>query len=426
VRTVAVEGGRWKVEGPEGAALGHSPTLNPPPSTLHRRSGFTLVEILVAMSVLLVLGLMLVALMRSALDTWNQAERQRKVYSRARAVFDCLQEDLESALTRDPPGAPVVARMFCEPDAKGRPVLMLVRTFGSGPERPYAFRAGDGLDAVEFPPGDPAKPRPDDEDASPRTGKVDEEVYNNADDDGDAHIDEDLVALGGAAQVAYLHEGRQLKRALCAPPQPTFKEVFAYAQVLADDVLFFEVLLATKYTSTWSEQGEKGKRLPLLPSPKDPPGQLYGPERLWDSTRGMIGGFSFFVGPASAADGDDDVYPDRIRVTVVIEPDPVRTLRTDTLGPLDDSIGVVEVASTRGFPPGGTEASYILIDDEWMHYRSMDERSFTVDRRGARNTVRAGHAEASTVRCGTTFVRTFHLPGCRMEEAVGVNVRVTP
>jgi len=377
------------------------------------------------MGVLLVLGLMMITLMRSALENWNQAERQRKIYSRARAVFDCLQDDLESALTRDPPGSPVVARMFCEPDTRnaGRQVLMLVRTFGSGPERPYTFHSGDALDAVDLPAVDPAKPRPDDEDASPLTGRVDEEVYNGADDDGDGHVDEDLAAAGGAAQVAYLHQGRQLKRAVCSPGLPAFRDTFAFAQPLADDVLFFDVLLATRYTSTWRETGRDGKPLPLVPSPKHRMGQEYGPERIWDSTRGVINGFSFFVGPLSAADGDDDVFPDRVRVTLVVESDEYRTVRTDTIGFTDEAVGLVRVASTRGFPPPGTEASYILVNDEWMHYSAMDERSFTIDRRGERRTARASHAEGSPVRCGTTFTRTFYLPGNRQEEAVGVNVR---
>jgi prepilin-type N-terminal cleavage/methylation domain-containing protein len=380
-----------------------------------RRAGFTLVEILVAMSVLLVLGLMMVALMRSALATWNQAERQRRVYSRARAVFDCLQEDLESALTRDPPGSPVVARLFCQPDPKtDRQVLMLMRSFGWGAERTYTFRGDEGKDTAPPAPSDPKNPQPDVPQYYTSAGIVPGGPRGRP------------IALGGAAQVAYLHEGRALKRALCSPCMPEFKDIFPFAQPLADDVLYFEVLLATPYTTTWEEFTPAWARRPLLPSPKDPTDQLYGPERVWDSTRGILREFSFFVNPASAADGDDDVFPERVRITLVLEPDQLRTLRTDTLDQLDDSSGRVPVASTRGFPPAGTDASYILVDDEWMHYKAMDDRSFTVNRRGARGTVRAGHVQGSPVRCGTTFVRTFYLPGYRREDAAGVSAKALP
>jgi hypothetical protein len=354
--------------------------------------------------------------MRSSLDNWTQAERQRKVYARARAVFDCLQEDLESAVTRDPPDSPVTARMFCQPDKNGRQALMLVRSFGSGPEKAYTFSGDDGRDTTPAEAGG-AQPRPAPAGPAPVQYYTSSGIVPGG-------PNRRPVILGGAAQVAYLHQGRQLKRALCSPCMPEFKDIFPFAQPLADDVLYFEVLLATRYTNTWRETtGSAERRLPLVPSPRDRPGQLYAPERLWDSTRGIMREFSFYLGPASAADGDDDVFPDRVRVTVVIEPDPLRTLRTDTLEYLDDSLALVKVASTLGFPPEGTDSSYILVDDEWMHYKGKDERSFTVDRRGARGTARAVHAEGSPVRCGTTFVRTFHLPGCREEDPVGVNGR---
>jgi prepilin-type N-terminal cleavage/methylation domain-containing protein len=380
-----------------------------PGGTARRRCGFTLVEILVAMSVLLVLGLMMVALMRSALETWNQAERQRKVYARARAALDCLQEDLESALTRDPPGSAVAARMFCQLDQKtGRPVLMLMRSFGWGAERTYTFRGDDGKDTAAPLPADPKNPQPAEPQHYTSAGILPDGPRGRP------------IALGGAAQVAYMHEGRALKRALCSPCMPEFKDIFPFAQPLAEDVLYFEVLLATPYTTTWDE------RKPKLPSRKDPTDQLYGPERVWDSTRGVLREFSFFVSPASATNGDDDVFPERVRITLVLEPDAWRTLRTDTLDYLDDSSGRIPVASTRGFPPAGSESSYVLVDDEWVHYKAMDARSFTADRRGARGTVRAVHAPGSPVRCGTTFVRTFYLPGYRKEDALGAGVKAVP
>jgi len=324
-----------------------------------RARGFTLAELLVAMSVLLLIGMLMLALMRSALETWDLAERQRRVQTRARAIFDCLAEDLESALTRDPPGSPPWSRMFCEPSPQDRPVLMLVRSWGSGPERAYTFHAGN--------------------------------------------------ALGGSAQVVYLHEGRTLKRAIRSPIGGTFAEMFPAAEPLAEDVLHFEVLLATPYTTTWDP------RVPKLPSRKYDGRRGFGPERIWDSTRGLNPKFSFYAGAASRDDAEDDVFPERVRVTVVIEPHPLRTLRTDTLEPVDDVTARIRVASTRGFPPPGTDSSYILVDEEWVHYKDMDERSFTADVRGARNSVRAVHAQGAPVRCGTTFTRTFYLPGYRSE-----------
>ncbi len=395
---------------------------------MRRSAGMTLVELLVAMTAVALIGMMLVAIMSSSLSLWNAAERQRKVYTRARTLFSYLEGDLQAALTRDPPGRAVHNRMFCEPGPDGRQVLMVTRTFGTGGERSLAFSAGDGLDAVDRPfEGD--KPKADDEDSDPRTGRADEELYNFKDDDGDGRVDEDLSALSGSAQVVYMHQGRELKRALRSPAGPDFASMFADAQVLAEDVLYFGIMFATPYTHTQFGGLDAKKRqlgpftaswhpdLPKLPMRKYPQGP-FGPERVWDSTRGVIRDFAFYVGPQSKDDGEDDVFPEMVRVTVVIEPDALRTVRTDTTGYINDSIGVVPVASSKGFPPGGRPDSYILVDDEWMHYSAKTGRSFAIDQRGARGSAAAVHQSGASVHRGYTFSRTFYLPGYRSEEAV--------
>jgi hypothetical protein len=388
------------------------------------------VELLVAMGAVVLIGIILLTLTSTALRMWAASERQARVYARARAVFAWLDEDLEAALTRDPPGAPVVNRLVCDLDSRGRQVLMLTRTFGGGAERGMAFDAGDGLDTVEW-PALAGKPRADDEDADPRTGRADEEIYNFKDDDGDGRVDEDLAPLGGTAQVVYLHRGRELLRALRAPVGPDFASMYASAQPLARDVLYFGLLFATPYTTsrfgadraltaTWDES------VPKLPGPKYTGARGYGPERIWDSTRGLLPGFSFHAGPESRDDGEDDVFPELVRVTLVVEPDEMRTVRTDLLATVSDTAGRIPVASTRGFPDAGGPDSYILVDDEWMYCSGRDEasRSFTVTRRGQRGTVAAVHAQGAQVRCGMTFTRTFYLPGHRSEEAVtGVSRR---
>ncbi len=397
----------------------------------HASAGLTLVELLVAMAVLVMLGTMLVVLMATAMNIWTSAERQRKVYARARTVLSYLGEDLETALTRDPRRSQVSNCLFCWPGRDGRQVLMLARTFGTGTEKGFAYRAGDGLDDVgRVPKG--KKPRPDDEDGDPRTGRADEELYNFLDDDGDGRIDEDLLPLGGSAQVVYLHQGRQLKRALRSPAGDEYKSMFADAQVLAEDVLHFGLLFATPYTS--SSFGRNGPvtvlwdpRVPRLPGTKYRGQNGYGAERAWDSTRAVLPSFSFHVGAASRDDGEDDVFPEAVRVTLVVEADELRTVRTDLTERLPEVAGEVHVASTRGFPDGGGEDSYLLVDDEWIHYSARNERGFTVTRatkkkpggRGRRGTVAAVHAPGAQVRCGVTFTRTIYLPGYRNEEAVG-------
>ncbi|MHC4914765.1 MAG: PulJ/GspJ family protein [Planctomycetota bacterium] len=393
-------------------------------------AGLTLVELLVAMAVLVLLGTMLVVVMATAMNIWTSAERQRKVWARARTVFSYLGEDLDTALTRDPRRSQVSNCMFCWPDRNGRQVLMLARTFGTGSERGFAYRAGDGLDETDrIPKG--KKPRPDDEDRDPRTGRADEETYNFRDDDGDGRIDEDLLPLAGAAQVVYMHHGRELKRALRSPAGDEYRSMFSDAQVLAEDVLYFGLLFTTPYTSSsFARQGPItvlwDHRVPRLPGTKYRGARGYGAERTWDSTRAVLPSFSFHVGAASRDDGEDDVFPEAVQVTLVVESHELRTVRTDLLELLPEAGGEIRVASTRGFPEGGREDSYLLIDDEWIHYKARSERGFTVtprtketpSGRGRRGTVAAVHAPGAQVRRGVTFIKTVYLPGYRNEEAV--------
>jgi hypothetical protein len=303
---------------------------------------------------------------------------------------------------------------------------MFVRSFEGGSEKGFSYTAGDGLDVTDRPyTGD--EPGADDEDHLARSGRADEEIYNFIDDDGDGRVDEDLAPLGGSAQIVYLHTGRKLKRGIRSPAGSEFASMFSKSQVIADNVLFFGLKFATPYTSIGGAYTlSTGAANPLafnwtaprtLPTKKHPQGP-FGPEDIWDSTRGNLSSFSWYAGPQSRDDGDDDVFPEAIRVTLVVEPHELRTLRTDLTQPVSDMGGVIRVASTRGFPPPGRDDSYVLIDDEWMHYKEMDARSLIIDKRGARDSIAATHERGASVRCGRTFTCTFYLAGHRNEEAV--------
>jgi prepilin-type N-terminal cleavage/methylation domain-containing protein len=395
-----------------------------------RNRGMTLIELMVAMTVLLLLGLMLLGIMSAALRMWNVSERQRKVYARTRTVMSFLQDDLESMLTRNPNSSMINNRMFCYRDTAKigrRQVLMLCRSFGKGIEKSFAFRAGDGLDVVDWPQLK-KKINADDEDSNPFSGKVDEEKFNFIDDDGDGRIDEDLEAGRGNAQVVYYHQGRQLFRGFRSPANSSFQGMMGKGQVIADNVLYFGLLFATPYTTRKeiSPPGSLAAGSSVIWDTSYPPRDTakntkgpFGPEQLWDSTRGLLQEFSFFVDAESAFDGEDDVFPEVIRVTLVVEPHELRTKRTDIREDISDSTLQIHVASSNGFPAPGCKNSYILIEDEWMHYSAMDSTSFIVSKngRGARGTVAAYHQKGSGVKCGTTFVRTIYIPGHRHEVA---------
>ena len=154
------------------------------------RRGFTLVEMLVAMSIFIALGGALVAMSHQAMEAWRVGETKRLAYERAEAVFSQMALDLNAAYTRGPATAKGVpmARLFCTGGGGAPQRLSFVRTFETGPERSITYYAGSAkgatTDYTDSFTGDPRTLRP----------------------------------LGGLLGVTYHLDGRKLRRAALGPP----------------------------------------------------------------------------------------------------------------------------------------------------------------------------------------------------------------
>jgi hypothetical protein len=139
----------------------------------------------------------------------------------------------------------------------------------------------------------------------------------------------------------------------------------------------------------------------------------------WDSTRGILplsmGTDTFFLakGPASLQDPVDDVFPRRVRVTLVVDRvgnDAARGELARELGAQDRTI---PVDSTRFAPSADPTARFVKIDEEWIEWGTRDGRSFSVEKRGARGTKAASHSASSPVRAGATLIREYEIPSFR-------------
>ena len=139
----------------------------------------------------------------------------------------------------------------------------------------------------------------------------------------------------------------------------------------------------------------------------------------WDSTRGIlpVGGLpdQFFLGrgPASRDDAVDDVFPSRVRLTLVVD-----RIGTDAkTGELAEGIGpddkTLTVSDTRFAPGGDPVGKFLKIGTEWMRWSERDGRTFSIEERGARGTKKQSHGSADVVRAGATLVRDFTIPAFR-------------
>ncbi|MCK4282753.1 MAG: prepilin-type N-terminal cleavage/methylation domain-containing protein, partial [Candidatus Brocadiae bacterium] len=408
--------------------------------TTPRRAGFTLTEMLVATAITIIFGSMAVATLRYGSGLWRGGNRRGLAYDKATIIFQQLEDDLGAARNpfwnRDADAWNPDVRFYVDWDTSARQRLRFVRSISEHTLNPRLRQAGDGQDNdIDVPP------------------LADEEWYNLRDDDDppDGRIDEDLRALGGMCEVAYLMgldatDQYTLHRAVLGPigydepvgwvPPPAEypgyslfnddpgnidNDVFGTAQrirdkavALATGVLHFEVRCWSQYTTTWDDIGWAQWTLSYVP-------ETCGPVTypvVWDSRMGTVN------------NPHDDMFPRAVMAVVVVDPSeqfperrPVRLdlLPTETLLAAATIIPIPPSSTIPTFNPAWP---YLLIEDpdngnEWVRYSHFDEAtsSFRVDplvdpraSRGVRGTVPMDHTGPRRVRIGFTFSRVFYNP----------------
>jgi hypothetical protein len=368
------------------------------PGRLRRRSrAFTLVEVMVSIGVFMIMGAALVTLWQMGLGMWARGERRRKTYEQAQGVLAQISLDLEAAYTREPvrQGLPT-ARFFCTREKNGTQRLSFVRTFESGPERAYTYYASGIGDAYT---------------------------------DGFAGDGTSLGAIGGVLGVSYFRTGRELRRATLGPPSPSKASLRSATgsrpgEVVTANCLYLGFRFWSQYSTTWNAPTATSSVMRRRP----------WPETVWDSTRGAgvietltpsgkARPFSLARGRLSLAEPFDDVFPEIVEITLVVEPDVNLTLRTELAEWTSVSATQIKVASTRGFADPSTGPTYLLVGDEWVKVSAKRERSFTLARRGLRGTKAVEHDKWTTVRQGTTFVMRVSVPGYRTDWSTEVDFR---
>jgi prepilin-type N-terminal cleavage/methylation domain-containing protein len=379
-----------------------------------RRSGLTLVELLITLAIFLVLAAMMVTIVREVVTQWTLGERRRTVYERASGILDTMADDLRLAMTREPAGVAEVKVKFLgdyeESSGTRRQRLMFVRSFEAGPERAITLNAGDGRgrDMALTPPADPNADPP------PAKGGGAEEDYRGLKVGN-------FRALGGMAMVGFFVRNQTLYRAIKAPVEGDPRDLLdeGTSQKLCDDVLFLQFDYWGQGTYHWDAPSVDGK------------GEGDGPQPIWDSTRGNVAPplDKFYLHrhgceALTLNDPEDDVFPQKVRITVTVDSPMPRCLYTKLAGEISEHETRIFVDRARGFADGtdnGDEDSYLLIEDEWMRYTKKEGDIFLVDQRGARNTTAKGHAAEAVVRQGHTFHRVVFLAGWR-EDRISDNV----
>jgi hypothetical protein len=137
----------------------------------------------------------------------------------------------------------------------------------------------------------------------------------------------------------------------------------------------------------------------------------------WDSTRSIEPSrylkFPWYVGPDSFEDARDDVSPRALRVTFVFE----RTGSGANPAKLLDTIGDEAKRITVDRPSllAGAGEPYVKVGSEWIQHSGSvrSDGTLAIVNRGARGTLAKPHEAGTLVRTGMTVVRTILIPSYR-------------
>ncbi len=417
-----------------------------------REGGYTLLEILVSVGILVMLGAGLVTLMTQGMSIWRRAENRGRVYEQARVLLDQIAEDLRSVVTAASDGADSSwVRFICDTDPEGRQRLRFVRTISGESADPILRSGGQYLsartpatydgsyDAWEAREGSLGAPGglmeifyacdPREESRllwrgfrSPLGGPRSLFVDRNIEDGGSAGRGSSgrrSSSRGGAVPKLAPTKKKEdstsssEKEEEIKDPDEVSVEEVAFADVakpLTDGVLYLGFSFWGPTTNTWD--------LSEIPLARPKGSELSGPLILWDSTRALLddkgksGEFYFSAREGSLTNPNDDIFPERVEVTIVLrddDRDPVvlrRPINGDaTTLILSRDIVVPEALADR----------YIRVGSEWMTVNSVDGRTVEIEKdgRGVRGTEARKHGAGAVVDVGATFRRVIDLPGSR-------------
>ncbi len=470
-----------------------------------RGRGYSLLELLVAMSIMVILGTGLIVLLKQGVTTWHVAEKRAMVYERGRMVLDQVGEDLRSACSdSSAEGAGFWIRFLCDHDRQGRQRLRFTRAISGEMTDPLAREGGSRLeladvghydhhgDAAEAAAGRLLAPRgyqevlycldpkaertflwrgirspiggagslfidrniEEEPDATKSKKRTAAGLRSPQDESGNPGI---ALADGPAAQKepAPKELGKRLsirQKAAAGkkgaghgkdghpPPAPPPAAPFdpgalppaqrldltpieRAARPFSEGILHLSFAFWTRDTSTWD------RTVPALTRKGTRKGERCGPVLTWDSTRAILDEkaagetFAWRSVPGSLEDPSDDIFPERVEVTLVVagNADVQSIALAAEIGPSDR---LIPLSRTEGLPTEGPER-FVRIGGEWIAYEKVERGQLIISAgkeagRGARGSTAAGHGAGTTVEVGTTFRRVIQIPAMRLGRVEGI------
>jgi prepilin-type N-terminal cleavage/methylation domain-containing protein len=363
------------------------------------RRGFTLIELMVSIGILLVLGVMIITFLRGALTMTRTGTARGQQFETAQTVLRLAEEDFSQVLglPAHPDGPTEDLAFLLMHDPFGRQVICITRAWGEEQSTLAGYDAGRGAPGQS---SDPGVPQP--------TYGVD---YSG-------RYDTRMRASHGNIEVVYLLEptrdGTKLYRAERSPPgagglvdkvsgwcsvtgetapmAEMLNPASPYAldgqplwdnfEMVADNVLAFSVECwdDSGVTTTW-DQGPSG------------------PVTTWSITQRRLDG--------------KYALPRAIRLNLVVAADEPLRAETTLTGDIATSDTGVYVEESDRFPDQRSPSAYLRVDGEMIAYGSRAGRTFGSCVRGALGSQAQKHTSGARVMAGELFQRVIQMPVTR-------------
>ncbi len=400
---------------------------------MRKKRGFTLLEILIAMSLFTVLGFGVVLIMRTGVDMWLSGTRQSHAEDQAEEGRPRLAEDLRHVLVpgqydripfdpknpdpeREPEPNPPDNRVlsgymiyqYGDHQVRCRYLAFVRDLTGLAEIDIYASRAGQNAKADQY-----------------IDGKKDEEEFKA----------KNHLPTGGAVEILWIWLPKSdtelgvgtVYRAYRSPigGKDTLLDPKNYAtlrqlrkvvnpQAMFENVILFDMLFWTQFTTTWEDDRGEPRVTSRPTEAQAKAGRpMCGPSRIWDSTRGMLSGFRLSKGSASANYSTDDIWPRMVRIEFARAEQTTNLVKGYSSG---TDQGFVVESSTFALGRGDLFGRLMKVGAEWLTIQGRDGAQtdvFLVERHAELGTVAVAHGEGTPVYFGRVQDFTINIPSFR-------------
>jgi prepilin-type N-terminal cleavage/methylation domain-containing protein len=385
-----------------------------------RNAGYTLIELLLAMSLFAALSTGLIALLARSSEFLTSGASQTETMDAIQTFAESFGADVSAMASRadSDKGMPEV-RLYSDwadcdidndkkPDCK-IPRLFFVRTIKNDVGKEAGQRSGldVGKSKLYLDQGPLDAKKVADGTLRPSGGLM--EVFWTA--LPSSKEDPSVMRIYRGFRAPPGGEGSLLPRKSWRDPSASsaemgpisFTDVRMVARPVLEGVLYFGVDFWSRKTNTWDTaiRARNG-----------------GPIPTWDSTRGILlegDDLDEFVysrrqgkqDTSSLEDPTDDTFPRKIRVTCVVE----ELGKNARVGYLDQDLPAdaksIAVSDTRFFPLTETTKRFVKIEGEWMEVGLPNAGMMPVLKRGARGTVPATHKAGAKIHHGRTYMQEY-------------------